>query len=203
MVHARMWSGAGRRRDIVLPVAGLIGCLLLALPVRAQGPQVETPAGTQELGVDAGVAFGLGDQSSVAFNLPAARARIGFFTSQNSRWSFEPAIGLNYAKTEGSDGALLYNLEGGALYHWAAPGELMSRGARVAYLRPFLGLVGVTGDNGDSEVSLGVGFGVKVPWRQALAWRFEANTGYGFDNQAWRLGANVGVSFFTQRPVVR
>lgn len=185
--------------------AAILTSAMLLQPgvVGAQAPQVETTGGTQELGLDAGLTLGIGDQSSIAFTLPAARARVGFFMSQNSRWSLEPAVGLNYTKTEDSDGALFYNVEAGALYHWRAPGELMSRGARVAYLRPFLGLVGVTGDNGDSEVSAGVGFGVKMPWRQALAWRLEANTGYGFDNKAWRLGANVGVSFFTQKPVIR
>lgn len=195
---------ARARRSATLATLAAVACALAtprAMP--AQGPQVETPASTQELGIDAGIVFGLGDESSVAFDLPATRARIGFFSSTNSRWSFEPAVGLGYSKTEGSDGVLVYNVEAGALYHWRAPGELMSRGARVAYLRPFLGLVGFTGDEGDSEVSLGAGFGVKVPWRRALAWRLEANTGYGFDNKAWRLGANIGLSFFTERPVIR
>ena len=199
----RIFSAASAAHRWAAAVTLVGGLVLLPGALDAQAPQVETAAGTQELGVDAGLTFGVGDQSSVAFSLPAARARVGFFMSQNSRWSLEPAVGLNYSKTEGTDGALIYNVEAGALYHWRAPGELMSRGARVAYLRPFLGLVGVTGEDGDSEVSAGVGFGVKVPWRQALAWRLEANTGYGFDNQAWRLGANVGVCFFTQRPVIR
>jgi hypothetical protein len=39
---------------------------------------------------------------------------------------------------------------------------------------------------------------VKIPWRSGLAWRLEANTGYGFDNEAFRIGAFAGLSFFTR-----
>ena len=72
----------------------------------------------------------------------------------------------------------------------------------MAYLRPFVGIIGVKtgGEDGgsDSEATAGVGLGIKVPFRSNLAWRFEANTGYGFDNEAFRLGLNVGVSFFAR-----
>ena len=33
---------------------------------------------------------------------------------------------------------------------------------------------------------------------QRLAWRLEANAGYGFDNEAFRIGAFAGLSFFTR-----
>src|SRR5688572_24726367 len=143
---------------------------------------------TLELGVDAGAVLGLGDQSSISITLPAARARVGFFLTNDTRWSLEPAVLLSYTKVEDADGVLLYNLEAGALYHFRAPTELRqfepTRGVSVAYLRPFVNVIGVTGDEGDSEFSAGAGLGIKVPWRTQLAWRLEANAGYGFDNEA-------------------
>lgn len=192
---------SARNGAAALTAAALAAALMLPVIAGAQaGPQVEQSSGTQELGLDAAAVFALGDQSSVLIDLPAARARIGFFgRGPNARWSLEPAIGLSFVKVEDADARLNYNIEAGALYHFRPAGELAQRGARVSYLRPFVGLVGFTGSGGDNEVTLGGGFGVKVPWRDQLAWRLEANTAYGLDNQAWRLGANVGLSFFTRR----
>lgn len=188
--------------------AAALVALGAAAPVGAQSPAaVAQPTRTQEFGLDAGATIGLGDQSSVAIGLPASRARIGFFLSADTRWSLEPAVGLNYQKVEGSDGSLNYDLEFGALYHFSPPsnltGGLGGTGGpivrrSVAYARPFVGLTGTTAGDGDSEVSLGAGLGIKVPWRESLAWRVEANLGYGFDNEAARLGALVGMSFFTR-----
>jgi hypothetical protein len=179
------------------PLVSLALTVALATPALAQGPQLGSP---KEIGLDAGVVIGLGDQSSVNIDVPAARARLGFFLPNDSRWSIEPAVGLSYAKVEGADGVLVYNLEGGLLYHFSPPAQLADEAAAnrvsVMYVRPFVNLTGYTGDNGDSEVSLGAGLGVKIPWRSALAWRLEANAGYGFDNEAFRLGAYAGLSFF-------
>jgi len=194
----------------------LLAALAVGAPVLvdAQSPGAVTqPPRTMELGIDAGATVGLGDESSVQINLPAARARAGFFLTNDLRWSLEPAVGLNYFDTEGGSGSLQYNLEVGALYHFRPATDLVGRlgpnseatvRRSVAYARPFINISGVTGggdgddDTSDSEVSLGAGLGVKVPWRESLAWRFEANLGYGFDNEALRLGALVGVSFFTR-----
>jgi hypothetical protein len=193
-----------------------LAALALGAPAgaRAQSPAAVTqPPRTMELGLDAGATIGLGDESFVQINLPASRARAGFFLTNDLRWSLEPAVGLNYFDTEGGSGALLYNLEVGALYHFRPATDLVGRlgtdaeravRRSVAYARPFINLSGVTGggdgddDTSDSEVSIGAGLGVKVPWRESLAWRFEANLGYGFDNEALRLGALAGVSFFTR-----
>lgn len=196
-------SRAGRVAALTVALGGLA---LAAAPSSAVGQTptaVNQSPGTQEFGLDAGLTIGLGDRSSIQFTLPASRARVGFFLSNESRWSIEPAIGLSYIKVEDADGALLYNLEAGALYHFRTPGDLIeATGGRgrtsVAYARPFVNLTGITGDGGDNEVSVGAGLGIKVPWRENLAWRYEANLGYGFDNQALRLGALVGVSFFTR-----
>ena len=158
---------------------------------------------TVELGLDAGATFGLGDQSSVSISLPASRARAGFF-QPGSAWSLEPAVGLSFAKVEGVEGVLFYEVEFGALYHLKPVvvasvdrNEIIAR-VPATYIRPFVGLTGYTGDEADNEVSLGAGLGIKVPWRQALSWRLEANLGYGLDNEALRIGALAGVSFFSR-----
>jgi hypothetical protein len=197
----------GRGLASVRPLVGSLLAALLAAPLAggaraaaAQGPTVTNPPRTQEFGLDAGAVIGLGGQSSISIDVPTARARVGFFMSNASRWSLEPAAGLSFVKVEDTDARLFYNLEAGALYHTAPPGDVQSATrASVAYVRPFVGLNGVTGEGGDSEVSLGIGIGAKAPWRAGLAWRFEGNVGYGFDNEAFRIGAFVGLSIFTRR----
>lgn len=181
----------------------LCASVVLAPVVALPAQSVSNPPNTQEYGLDAGVAFGLGDRSSVTFSLPVTRARIGFFLSNDSRWSIEPSVGLSYAKVEDVPYQLNYNVELGALYHFRPPTRLYdATRASVAYLRPFVGIVGVKsgGDDGgsDSEATMGLGYGVKIPFRNALAWRLEANVGYGFDNEAFRAGALAGVSFFAR-----
>lgn len=194
---------ARRHGSSRLLAAALAAAVTLAGATRVaatQTPTVTNPPRTQELGIDAGAVIGLGDQSSVSIDVPAARARMGFFMTNAARWSLEPAVGLNYIKVEGADAALFYNLEAGALFHFRPGGDLAgATRATAAYLRPFLGVVGVTGDDGDSEVSAGAGLGIKIPWRAGLAWRLEGNLGYGFDNEAFRLGAFAGISVFTRR----
>ena len=164
-----------------------------------------TPADAQrrvELGIDAAAVFGLGDQSSVNINLPGSRFRMGFF-QPGSRISIEPAVGLAYNKVEGADGIFRYDLELGALYHFrpiiiaTADENVITARATTPYVRPFVGLIGLAGgESDDSEVSAGVGLGTRIPWRNALAWRLEANVGYGFDNDAARIGVLAGLSFF-------
>jgi hypothetical protein len=179
------------------PLVSLALTMVLGAPAIAQAPRLGSP---KEIGLDAGVVIGLGDQSSVSIDVPTARARIGFFLPNDSRWSIEPALGLSYNKVEDADGILFYNIEGGVLYHFSPPAQLADEAAAnhvsVMYARPFINISGFTGGDGDSEVSLGAGLGVKIPWRAALAWRLEANAGYGFDNEAFRLGAYAGLSFF-------
>ena len=76
--------------------------------------------------------------------------------------------------------------------------EIIARFSSI-YARPFIEFNGFSGgDTDDNEFSLGAGLGVKIPWRQVLATRFEANLGYGFDNEAMRIGLLAGLSFFTR-----
>jgi hypothetical protein len=199
-----------RRLALGARAAAVIGGLALATTALAQSPAaVSQPPRTQEFGIDAAAAFGLGSDSYTNIGLPASRARVGFFLSNESRWSLEPAVGLFYSDSEGGDGALAYELEFGTLYHFAPTGDLVGRLGRdaeqavrrsVLYARPFVNLSGVTGGegDGDSRVSLGAGLGVKVPWRESLAFRYEANLGYDIDNEALRLGVSAGLSFFTR-----
>lgn len=191
---------ARRRARSRALVGGLLAGLALAAAPGAAVAQTAGAPRVQEFGLDAGAVIGLGDQSSVTIDVPAARARVGFFLTNDSRWSLEPAAGLSFVKVEGADARLFYNIEAGALYHVGEPVDpLATTRPSTAYVRPFIGLNGVTGDGGDNEVSTGIGIGVKVPWRSGLAWRLEGNVGYGFDNEAFRLGAFAGLSIFTRR----
>ena len=182
------------------PIESGVLTLVCALTVASQASAQRT----LELGIDAGVIFGLGDESSVTFTLPASRFRAGFFLA-NPQWSLEPAAGLSYNKVEGEDGIFTYDVELGALYHFrpfvvatADKKDVIASFSSV-YARPFLGFTGFTGgDSDDNEFSIGAGLGMKVPWRGDLATRFEANLGYGFDNEAMRIGLLVGLSFFTR-----
>ncbi|HYW50373.1 MAG TPA: hypothetical protein VE861_07200 [Gemmatimonadaceae bacterium] len=192
-----------------LLVAAGIACCTMTSTAAAQptsGPQLNPAPNTQEFGLDAGAIFGLGDRSSFSVTIPAARARVGFFLNNDSRWSIEPAAGFAYSKIESVPYQFDYNLELGALYHFRAPAAFTYESrSSIAYLRPFVGLVGVAtgGDDGgsDNELSLGAGYGVKIPLRQGLALRLEGNAGYGLDNNAFRLGAFAGISFFARNVI--
>jgi hypothetical protein len=179
-------------------ILSLVGLVTASTSIATAQAVVSQP-NTLEFGIDAGAQFGLGDVSTTQITLPAARARVGFFMNNDSRWSIEPAAFLSYSKVEGGDGVFVYDLEVGALYHFRQPSALqLATPTSVMYLRPFVGITGFTGDDSDSEFSVGAGFGIKIPWRPSLAWRLEANTGYGFDNEAFRLGLFAGLSFFTR-----
>lgn len=157
-----------------------------------------------EIGADAGLTFGLGDQSSVDFDFPAQKARLGFFLNNDSRVAIEPALGVQTRKVKHVPATTAYTAEVGALYHFQ-PARLITDATNrttVAYVRPFLGFEGVTtggSTKNDNEFFAGAGIGVKVPYRTNIAVRAEANVGYGFDNEAARIGLNLGLSFFTSR----
>ncbi len=97
----------------------------------------------------------------------------------------------------GVTGQLTYDLEAGVLYNFHSPADVGNSPNAIAYVRPFMGVNGVTGGGSNSQFKVGSGLGVKVPWRQNIAFRFEGNIGYGFGNKAAQLGAFAGVSVFT------
>jgi hypothetical protein len=187
-------------------VAAALAAVTLAAPAaHAQnaGAIAQAP-NSIEIGADAGAVFGLGDQSSVDFNFPAQRARLGFFLNNDSRISIEPAVSFNYNKTEDAPGVTTYSVETGALYHFRSARLItdVANRAAVSYVRPFIGFEGQSiggGGRNDNEFFAGGGIGVKVPYRSNIAFRAEANIGYGFDNEAARLGLSLGLSFFTRR----
>ncbi len=162
-----------------------------------------TPAHAQiargvELGIDAGVAIGLGDNSQTEIDIPAQSFRAGFVMTD--RISIEPKLGLRIVTGNG-DTFSFYRAEVGALYHLSARADRMRAGV---YVRPFAGLTGFSAGDDDNDVSdtnglLGIGVGLKVPLLSRLSSRFEANFAGNFgDNSDSQIGLLAGLSFFTR-----
>jgi outer membrane protein with beta-barrel domain len=157
-----------------------------------------------ELGVDAGVTIGLGDNSVTVINIPVQAFRIGFFLDRHV--SLEPKVALNTVTGSG-DTFTSYLAELGLLYHFYREGERRGRviypgpGPRSSfYVRPFVGIVGSNGPgDDDSDAILGAGVGMKVPLINRLAARFEANFAHQFGDPDFNtLGLLAGLSFFTR-----
>ena len=182
----------------------LIALVCVATPAMSQDSARVIPrTNTQEFGIDAGMVLGLGTLSSFQLTVPAARARVGFFLPNNSHWSLEPAAFLSYEVQKDTRGSLLYDVEMGALYHLHPTGDVVKGVTSVPYIRPFVGVTGVAGGGGSTaDFKAGAGLGVKIPWREMIAFRLEANAGYGFHTEAFQLGAFAGVSVFTHHRVL-
>jgi hypothetical protein len=167
----------------------------LALFATALSAQAPTPRPI-ELGIDAGVNIGLGDNSGTVISIPAQSFRAGFPISP--RVSLEPKIGINIF-TGGDDTFTTYRGELGLLYHLGSdryPGAYQRAGL---YVRPFLGIVGFADGDSDSAGLLGAGVGYKFPIVSRLSSRFEANFEHQFgggDSNA--IGLLAGLSFFTR-----
>ncbi|HUQ18721.1 MAG TPA: hypothetical protein VM099_03830 [Gemmatimonadaceae bacterium] len=183
-------------RIAILVTAGA----LIAVPASAQN------AGTVELGLDAGVSIGLGDNSSTVIRFPVQAFRAGFFGSRTL--SLEPKVGLTTLTGDG--GFTAYNAELGILFHYYGRHryDLFPRRMpySAVYLRPFAGIQGVSNDDGPDTKSetLGAGVGVKFPLANRLASRFEVNFAHHFVNDDTFgegegfnvLGLLAGLSFF-------
>jgi hypothetical protein len=153
-----------------------------------------------ELGIDAGLTVGLGDNSFNTINIPAQAFRVGFFVQDNI--SIEPKVGINSTSVNGHR-STNYRAELGLLYHFFRPGmrPYPSPGPRSSvYVRPFVGIVGSSNnDASDTNGLLGIGVGMKVPLVNRLAARFEANIAHTFgDFSSNELGILAGLSFFTR-----
>ncbi len=172
----------------------IAGLALLSVSARAQTPR------PIELGVDAGVSIGLGDNSVTVINIPAQAFRVGFFFDDNM--SLEPKFAINTVTGSG-DTFTSYLAELGLLYHFYRTPTLRGTvpSPRSAfYVRPFAGIVGASGGgNSNTDAILGLGVGMKVPLISRLASRFEANFAHQFgDFSSNQIGLLAGLSFFTR-----
>jgi outer membrane protein assembly factor BamA len=147
-----------------------------------------------ELGIDAGVTFGLDEPRVTTISIPAQHFRIGFV--MGDRVSIEPAFALNSIRA-GGETVTAWNAEMGVLWHTAAVRS-------GPYLRPFVGVMGFSHEgHSDTRASVGAGLGYKIPViDQRVAWRLEANYAYAFktdhDPAASQIGLRAGLSFFTR-----
>ena len=175
-------------------VGVVLGLLVVASSVasaqRTPTRSAATAAKPWEFGFDAGLSLGL-DNQGTALEIPVQNVRAGYHMSDVL--SIEPFGAIVYAKPEGADGATVYNLGVGGLYHFST-----DRTATQLYLRPFLNLVGFSGGGAsDSEVGLGIGAGMKWPRLNGrMALRGEANLSIMDNNNS--LNFLFGLSFFTR-----
>lgn len=173
--------------------AGAVFALMLVASsvAAAQRAQAST-ARLWELGVDAALSFGLDDPNVTLLQIPVANFRAGVHTSDVL--SIEPFGSITFLRVEGIDDAFTdYTFGVGALYHFSRV-----RTASQTYVRPFLALQGGSaGGVSDSDIGVGVGFGMKWPRLNGrMAWRGEANL-FAIDNQT-TLSALFGLSFYTR-----
>ena len=168
---------------------------LAAIALASTSAMAQTPRPI-ELGIDAGVNIGLGDNSGTEIDIPVQSLRVGFPISP--RTSLEPKLSLRILTGEG-DTFTQYRAEIGLLYHLGSsryPGAYQRAGA---YVRPFLGIVGFSDGESDSAGLLGAGLGWKMPLVSRLSSRFEANFAHQFgDGDANAIGLLAGLSFFTR-----
>lgn len=174
-----------RQVGAVIALLAVAGSVASAQRAAASSPKV------WELGVDAGLSFGLDDPNTTTLQIPVQNLRAGVHITPN--WSVEPFLGYNYLKVEGVDAISTYQFGVGALYHFST-----SRTQSQLYLRPQIAIVGFSGGGtSDSEAGIGVGIGMKWPKLGGrMAWRGEANV-TAINNQT-SIGALFGLSFFTR-----
>ncbi len=168
-----------------------IAISLAALALSVGTVAAQTPAGV-ELGVDATVQIGLGDNSYSTFDIPSGLIRAGFPMSK--RVSIEPRGSL-YVSSGNGDTYTSYDLEVGALYHLNAAAKMR----QGVYVRPSLGVNGVSGNNSYNTVFGGFGVGYKKPLLGQLGSRFEGNFWHDFNNGSSNgLELSAGLSWFTK-----
>jgi hypothetical protein len=169
---------------------------ILALSASASAQRSGSMANpSPEIGMDAGIGFRLTSPSITTVTIPVPAIRMGFFVSP--ALSIEPSLGLTSISGGGFSGTG-YNIGVGALYHFSP-----SRAANQFYVRPFLNINGSSGDLGSgSSVAFGVGGGLKIPLRDRIATRFEANFahdgGRNGGGSSDMIGLLAGLSFYTR-----
>ena len=176
-----------------LAVLGVIAFALSAPTANAQ--RERGTGGPVELGIDGGVAFGLDNPNTTIVSLPVQDFRLGYFI--DNKVELEPRLSLNSIHGGGAS-LTTYALELGVLF--LPSGDRVGRGF---YLRPFLGVIGVSVSGGAGSNNSGyggAGVGIKIPFADhRLATRMEANYSHGFSNGGSnQIGLTLGLSFFTR-----
>lgn len=187
-------------RKVVFAVLALTALgASVASAQRRPAQRVTTAEGYWELGTDAALSFDLDSPRTTTLNIPVGVLRAGYFTTP--QLSIEPFFSLNHNSTEGGASATVYQLGVGVPYH-LSPDRVRSQ----MFVRPFLSLVGFSADPGgaapstsDSDIGLGVGFGMKWPKLSGrMAWRGEVNLARFLDAEQTSINLMFGVSFFTR-----
>jgi len=189
-----------------LPLVAL-ALVAIAPAVAAQrAPAQRASAGAPmplEIGFDGAVIIGTGGTNNeVEVGLPRS-VRVGFHVSP--AWSIEPSLALS-RRSDDDESITQYVVGVGALYHFSPV-----RTATQFYARPFLNVIGfsekeqvtatTTVTVSDNVTEFGAGLGVKMPWRDRLAWRAEANVSRLSDQTPsgqTRVGLLLGMSYFTR-----
>ncbi len=85
-------------------------------------------------------------------------------------------------------------------FAWASscrPSFRSGRAANQFYVRPFIEITGFSGGGAsDSQALFGIGGGLKIPLRDRIASRFEAN--FAHTNGSDMIGLLAGLSFYTR-----
>lgn len=181
------------RRVLSFAALSLIAIASTASAQRTTRSSMASANPSPEIGVDAGLQFTLDDPKTTSFQIPIQGIRVGFYLSPAI--SLEPSLRLNYTSFDGGH-LTTYGLGLGMLYHFST-----SRAANQMYVRPFIGLDGISSDNGsDSAFSFGAGFGVKMPIGNRFASRWEANFSHASNDGATQngIGLLAGLSVYTR-----
>jgi len=176
-----------------LAVLSAIALVLSSSVANAQ--RARETGGPVELGVDGAVVFGLDDPNTTVVSIPFQDFRLGYFI--DDKLELEPRLSVNSIHGGGAS-LTTYGFELGVLFMPA--GDRVGKGF---YLRPFLGVVGVSvsgGGGNDNSGYGGAGVGIKIPFAdRRLATRMEANYAHGFSSGGSnQIGLTLGLSFFTR-----
>ena len=173
------------RRILSLAALSLLAVSASASAQRASSNYSPSP----EIGMDAAITFGLGNGGGTVSDIPAKAIRMGFFVSPIL--SIEPMFRLTSASAGGTT-VTAYTIGTGALYHFST-----GRAANQFYVRPFIEITGFSGGGAsDSQALFGIGGGLKIPLRDRIASRFEAN--FAHTNGSDMIGLLAGLSFYTR-----
>jgi hypothetical protein len=168
--------------------------LVLAIAATSAVANAQRARGSNpiEFGIDGGLVIGLESPTVTVLSLPVQDFRMGFIL--NNTWEAEPRFGLNSIRSNGNS-LTTYQLSLGVLWH---PGHNPT--GKGIYVRPFLGVAGisVSGGGSNSNGILGIGLGAKLPFSdRRLATRLEANLANALgDGGGTQLGLLFGLSFF-------